>query len=94
LARELDSQSWLISARSSPACKLHIREFQIQKQSEGFVIRISIGEQRTREDIQKLVEEKILATLKKAGAIVRELSVEVVDIIERLGTGTMENLVT
>jgi phenylacetate-CoA ligase len=71
-----------------------IRQFQIQKHSDGLVIRISIRDQRAKEDIQKLVEGKILAILKKAGATVRKLSVEVVDNIERVGTGAKEKLVT
>jgi phenylacetate-CoA ligase len=71
-----------------------IRQFQIQKHSDGLVIRISVRDQRAKEDIQKLVERKILATLNKSGATVRKLSVEVVDNIERVGTGAKEKLVT
>ena len=71
-----------------------IRQFQIQKHSDGLVIRISLRDQRTKEDIQKLAEEQIRGILNKTGAIVKRLSVEVVDNIERVGTGAKEKLVT
>jgi putative adenylate-forming enzyme len=71
-----------------------IRQFQIQKHSDGLVIRISISDPREKENTQILAERKILAILKTAGAIVGNLSVEVVDNIERVGTGAKEKLVT
>jgi phenylacetate-coenzyme A ligase PaaK-like adenylate-forming protein len=71
-----------------------IRQFQVTHRSYGLDIKISIREDRHGDEILTLIQQEIRSALLEAGADVPDIRVQLVDTIERVGTGAKERLVT
>jgi phenylacetate-CoA ligase len=71
-----------------------IRQFQVAHYLHGLDIKISIREKGHGDEVLTLVQREIRSALLQAGADVPDIRVQLVDSIERVGTGAKERLVT
>ncbi|WP_244621758.1 phenylacetate--CoA ligase family protein [Neomesorhizobium albiziae] len=71
-----------------------IRQFQVAQHPFGLNIRISAREDAPRDEILASVRQEIRSALLQTGADVPDIRVQLVESIERVGTGAKEKLVT
>lgn len=71
-----------------------VRQFQIVNRPDGLSIRVSTNHDKSTEEILTVVRQEIQIALAKAGVAAGKFEVEVVNNIERVGTGDKERLVS
>lgn len=71
-----------------------IRQFQVAQHADALDIRVTIREDGRGPEILTLVQQEIRSALLQMGADVSDVRVQLVDSIERVGTGAKEKLVT